>query len=199
MSLSIDQFYRPLPNIALFAKMRSGKDEVYTILKAMGFHVERVAFGDVMKERFFETFPAIPKDPKPIIQLIQYGEAMRKIDSLVWVTPTMNRMKLRTDILAQAGLTPPSFVVTDVRNQFEYDACKRAGFVMVRVHASEEVRVKRMLELGEKVSREILDAPTETALDRFEYDHLILNESTKQELAHNVTEFVYQLQTKRGN
>ncbi len=153
MSISLKQFLKPLPNIALFAKTRSGKDEVYNVLNRMGWNVERYAFGDAMKEKFYSVFPDIPREPKPTKAMIEFGESMRKIDPFVWVKPTMNKMNVRKYELAQAGLNVPSFVITDVRNWEEYNACKNAGFTMVKVWASEETRIKRMEALGEEVSR----------------------------------------------
>lgn len=197
--MSLSQFYKPLPDIGLFAKMRSGKDEVFKILAAMGFDVERVAFGDVMKESFFERFPHIPKEPKPTKLLQQYGEAMREIDPYVWVRPTMNRKQLRADMLAQAGLMVPTFVFTDIRNIYEYNAVKDSGAIMVRIDAPVELRVQRMLELGETVTQEILEAPTEKVIDTFEADFVIKNDSTYEDLAKEVTGLIYKIQEKRND
>jgi hypothetical protein len=196
--MSLSQFYKPLPDIGLFAKMRSGKDEVFKILDRMGFDVERVAFGDVMKESFYERFPHIPKDPKPIDLLQKYGQAMREIDPDVWVRPTMNRKQLRADILAQAGLMVPSFVFTDIRQPNEYQAVKDSGAFMVKVEAPLELRVKRMLELGETVTPEVLEAPTERYIDTFESDFVIYNDGTIEDLEKQVIEMIYKIQEKRN-
>lgn len=195
----MSQFYKPLPDIGLFAKMRSGKDEVFKILDRMGFDVERVAFGDVMKESFYERFPHIPKDPKPIDLLQKYGQAMREIDPDVWVRPTMNRKQLRADILAQAGLMVPSFVFTDIRQPNEYQAVKDSGAFMVKVEAPLELRVKRMLELGETVTPEVLEAPTEHYIDTFESDFVIYNDGTIEDLEKQVIEMIYKIQEKRND
>ena len=197
--MNLTNYYKPLPDIGLFGKTRSGKDTIYNALDFMGFDCERVAFGDIMKERFFQTFPHIPKEPKPIAQQIAYGEAMRTIDTHVWVKPTMNRVKLRSDILAQAGLRVPTFVYTDIRNSFEYDAVKNTGAVMVKVEATEELRAFRMAKLGEKPSEEIFNAPTEVALDSFEYDYVIYNNGDMEDLSKQIHELIYQIQLKRGN
>lgn len=198
MSISLKQFLKPLPNIALFAKTRSGKDEVYNVLKRMGWNVERYAFGDAMKEKFYSVFPDMPREPKPTKAMIEFGEAMRKIDPFVWVKPTMNKMNTRKYELAQAGLNVPSFVITDVRNWEEYNTCKNAGFTMVKVLASEETRIRRMETLGEEVSRSILDAPTEKRMDQFSYDFVVENDTDDYDtLVSNVTELIYQIQSQR--
>ncbi|WYD68267.1 hypothetical protein [Bacillus phage PK1] len=198
MSISLNQFLKPLPNIALFAKTRSGKDEVYNVLNRMGWDVERYAFGDAMKEKFYSIFPDMPREPKPTIAMIEFGEAMRRIDPFVWVKPTMNKMSVRKYELAQAGLNVPSFVITDVRNWEEYNACKNAGFTMVKVWASEETRIRRMEALGEKVNRGVLDAPTEKRMDQFSYDFVVENDTDDYDtLVSNVTELIYQIQSRR--
>jgi hypothetical protein len=197
--MSLSQFYKPLPDIGLFAEMRSGKDEVFKILQRMGFDVERVAFGDVMKESFFERFPHIPREPKPIDLLQKYGQAMREIDPDVWVRPTMNRKQLRADLLAQAGLVVPSFVFTDIRQPNEYQAVKDSGAFMVRVYAPLEVRVKRMLELGETVTPEILNAETERHIKTFKADFTIYNDGTYKDLEKQVTEMIFKIQEKRND
>jgi dephospho-CoA kinase len=195
--MSLYDFFKPLPNIALTAKMRAGKDEVFKILAEMGFDVERVAFGDPMKEHFFMTFPNIPREPKPIEQLQKYGQAMRAIYNNVWVDKAMAHIQKRTQELAQAGLSVPTFVFTDVRQPNEYQAVREAGFIVVRVEAPEELRIKRMIELGEKVTKEILNAETEQYIDTYDVDYVICNDGTREDLVKEVIELVFQIQSKR--
>jgi hypothetical protein len=198
MSMSLNDFTKPLPDIAFFGKMRAGKDEAFQVIESMGFHVKRVAFGDTMKERFFQTFPWIPKEPKPIAELIEYGQSMRGIDEDVWVRPTMARLKVARDILAQHGLNVPSAIFTDVRQPNELEACIALGCKIVYIHAHENVRVDRMLANGEKVSREVLDAPTEMYIDEWlaqeKADYVLTNNGDRNNLISQVTELIYQIQ-----
>ena len=195
--IPLNQFYKPLPDIGLFAKMRSGKDEVFKILDHMDFDIERVAFGDVLKESFYEHFPNIPKEPKPTRKLIEYGQAMREVDPDVWVRPAMNIKQMRSDILAQAGLTVPSFVFTDIRQPNEYQAVKNSGAFMVKVETPLELRIIRMFNLGEKVTPDMFEAPTERNLDSFKYDYIIYNNGTMEQLEKQVTEMLFKIQEKR--
>lgn len=200
--MSLSQFYKPLPNIAFFAKMRAGKDEAFKILDEFGFDVERVAFGDIMKERFFETFPWIPQEPKPIAELIEYGQSCREIDENVWVIPTMERMKKRRDTLAQAGLRVPSFVFTDVRQPNELQACIDAGCTIVYIHAHENVRIERMVKAGETVTEKILNAPTELHIDDWlaqeKADYVVTNNGDRAQFEKNLTELIYKIQSEKG-
>ncbi|PEZ47068.1 hypothetical protein CN367_11865 [Priestia megaterium] len=182
--------------------MRAGKDEAFKILNEFGFDCERVAFGDIMKERFHETFPWIPMEPKPIAELIEYGQAMRKIDPDVWVRPTMARMKMRIDSLAQAGLMVPSFIATDVRQPNELEALEKAGFTIVYIHAHENVRIDRMVKAGETVSEKILNAPTELHIDDWlaqeRADYVVTNNGDRKQFEKNLTELVYKIQSEKG-
>jgi hypothetical protein len=199
--INLSDLSKPLPDIAFFGKMRAGKDETFKVIQEMGYNVNRSAFGDVMKERFFETFPWIPQEPKPIALLQQYGQAMREIDPDVWVRPTMARIKVKEDILAQHGLDIPSFIFTDVRQPNELQACIDAGCVIVYIHAHENVRVDRMLRAGETVSTAILNAPTEQHIDDWlaeeKADYVISNNGFEADLKRNVMELIYQIQSHR--
>jgi hypothetical protein len=197
MSLSFNEFMRPLPDIALIGKRRAGKDSFYETLKLMGFDVKRVAFGDPLREKLFEMFPHLPKDPKPVREMIIFGQAMREIDPDIWVKLTIGRLKLDRAIMSQ--LTPASAVFTDVRQPNEFEACKKLGAVTVRIDTPENIRVERMLAHGEVVTRETLDAYTETALDRYETDFTLRNDGTIEDFQKEITELVYKIQTKRGN
>lgn len=196
--LSLSEFFKPLPNIALTAKMRAGKDEVYKIIESMGFDVERVAFGDFMKKHFFETFPNIPREPKPIGLLQKYGQSMRAIYNNVWVDKAMAYMEKRSEELSRAGLRVPTFIVTDVRQPNEYEAVRNAGFVVVRIEAPEELRVQRMLALGETVSQEILNAETEQHIDTFVVDYVIHNDGSLDDLKREVISLIYKIQQEKG-
>jgi hypothetical protein len=203
MSLSVDKFFNKLPDIAFFGKMRAGKDEAYKILAGMGFSIERIAFGDVMKKKFSELFPNIPMEPKPIELLQQFGQSMREIDENVWVRPTMKYIELIKDTSFVNNNPAPSFVFTDVRQPNEFKACKDAGCIMVYINTPEWLRVERMLEAGEKVTREILDAPTERHVDSWVYnrmyDYKISNHGDLDEFQAEIRELVYKIQTEKGN
>jgi hypothetical protein len=198
MSMSLNDFTKPLPDIAFFGKMRAGKDEAFQVIKEMGFHVKRVAYGDVMKEKFFMTLPWIPQEPKPIAQLIQYGQSMRAIDEDVWVRQTMARLKVSRDIMAQHGLDIPSAIFTDVRQPNELEACIAMGCKIVYIHAHENVRIDRMLRAGEEVSTAVLNAPTEQHIDDWlaeeKADYVITNNGNRSQLIGQVTELIYQIQ-----
>ena len=190
MSIPLDMFYKSLPDIAFYGKRRSGKDEAARIIKNMGFLTYQISFGKHLKHHFHSTFPDIPMEPKPVEKLIEYGQAMRKIDPDVWI----KKARLEMDNIRAFNNPRRSLINTDCRQQNEYDFLKAQGFIFVRVDALKSIRVERMLELGETVSPEYLNNETENTLDNFEYDYRIINNGTPEDFAREITELIYRIQ-----
>ncbi|AGE60894.1 deoxynucleoside monophosphate kinase [Bacillus phage Andromeda] len=190
MSMSLNKFYKTLPDIAFYGKRRSGKDEAAMIIKNMGFLTYHASFGKHLKSHFHATFPDIPMEPKPVEELIKYGQAMREIDPDVWV----KKVKDEIEHIRLFNNPRRSLVNTDCRQQNEYDFLKSQGFVFVRVDTLKSIRVSRMLELGETVSPEYLNGETESTLDSFDPDYVITNNGTPKDFANEITELVYKIQ-----
>lgn len=190
--MSLQSFGKKLPDIALFAEMRSGKDEVYKILEELGFNVYRLAYGDVMKNMFHLENPDIPRDPKPVELYQMYGAEKRSTDENVFVIPTLSMLWFQKQ-LDKSNDSKRSYVITDVRQPNEYEAAKKAGFKMIKVYAAKEVRINRMIMNSETVSEDILNAPTEQYLKDFAYDAILVNNWSREELKRQVVELVYKL------
>ncbi|MHA4169932.1 nucleoside/nucleotide kinase family protein [Bacillus cereus] len=190
--ISLQSFGKKPFKIALIGKTRSGKDSVAEILTELGFPIQRIAFGDAMKEMFHLANPNVPRSPKPIQEYINYGTTMREKDPEVFVRPTMSKLWFE-QALDKGNDRTRSYVFTDVRQPNELEAVKEAGFKIIRVFAAEEVRVARMLANGESVSREILEAHTERYMDDYQEDYLLVNNWSRDELRRQVVELVYRL------
>lgn len=188
-----------LPDIAVIGKMRSGKDEFASILLELGYPVRRIAFGDSMKGMFSNSFPWIPMEPKPIQLLQQFGQSMRSIDEDVFVKPTMSSLWFKKEVEKSHDWTPDTFIFTDVRQPNEFKAVTDAGFIPVRIHASEKTRIARMIANGETVSQDILQAPTEKYLESFSVEYTISNDGTREEFKQEIIELIKKIQTKEGN
>lgn len=182
------------PHIALIGKTRSGKDEVARLLTELGYPHERVAFGDIMKEKFYDIFPQFVGKPKPTKEIVMFGQSMRQIDENVWVNYLMGNIRAVQLFHDTYQLDRPAYVFTDVRQQNEYDACKEAGCIMVKVVAGDALRVGRMLAIGEDPTEEVLKANTETDLDKFEADYTIQNNGTLEDLAEEVKRLMEKLE-----
>ncbi|WP_130067458.1 AAA family ATPase [Bacillus albus] len=196
--ISLQSFGKKLPNIALIAKMRSGKDTVYEILQELGFSVYRLAFGDAMKEMAHIEHPEIPRYPKPVEFYQEYGKRKRSENPDVFVRPTTSMLWFQQKLDEDKG-GHRTYVFTDVRQPNEYEAVKKAGCKIIKVCASKEVRIARMIANGETVSEEILNAPTEQYLNDFEYDHLLVNNWGRDELRRQIVELVYKLISEEEN
>lgn len=184
---------KKLPNIAFIAKMRSGKDEAFSILEELGYSVYRLAFGNCMKDMFHVENPHVPREPKPIELYQMYGTEKRSEDENVFVNPTMSLLWFQKQ-LDKSNERERTYIFTDVRQPNEYDAAvNQAGFIPVRIYASEETRIARMVANGEMVSQEILNAPTERYLESFPVEHTISNDGTREEFKNEIIELIKRL------
>lgn len=187
-----------LPDIALIAPMRSGKDLFYEILEELGYPVFRLAYGDCMKEMFHIEHPEVPREPKPIEFYQEYGQRKRSADEDIFVRSTMSRLWFHKQ-LDRGNEKNRNYVVTDVRQPNEYEAVRKEGFIPVRIHASEETRIARMIANGETVSQDILNAPTEKYLESFPVEYIVSNDGTREEFKQEIVELIRKIQTKEEN
>lgn len=177
---------KSLFKIGLLGRMRSGKDTVgQMLIKKLG--IKRYSFGDVIKETTHLLFPHIPLEPKPRTLYIDMDTKMRELDPDVWVRLTMNNVKKEKDILG--------IVFTSARRTNECDALKNEGFILVKVHASEEIRKHRLKESGEVYKEEDFYHETELIADTYPNDFVITNEGTLEELERQVDIFIANLQS----
>jgi len=186
---------RQLPNIAIIGGTRSGKDTFYKYIKSLGYPVKRVAFGDVLKEQFHSIFTEIPVSPKPIKEYVEYGQALRSIDPLVFVRPTLGAVLSHRNWREQTFPDEPmSYIFTDIRQQNEMNAFKKLGGVVVRVFTDECEQSIRMLMEGVTPTIEMFDAPTEKYYKEFEYDHAITNIGTVEEYHEQIDQLLKHLE-----
>lgn len=138
--------------IALSGKMRSGKDTVASCLvERHGF--VRVAFGDRVKELAKDLFHVSETNKnRALLQML--GWRMCQIDDAVWVKCVLDKIPFDRDV-----------VVSDLRFPIEYYALKGLGFYMFRVDIDPEEQRRRVMVVDPKMPKELLDDPSETALD----------------------------------
>lgn len=175
--------------IALTGKMRSGKDTVADYLaQSHGFHVP-LSFGNALKRIAHETFPDVPKEPKPR-ELYQFMNVMREYDKDVWV----KHLAKEVEIISRV---PRGIVVTDARQPNEIKWLREIGFTIVKVEADEVTRIERIKAQGETVDEEVLRHKTESYVDGIDADYLIENHGTLDELHAKVDELVEELRKGR--
>lgn len=175
--------------VGLIGKKRSGKDSfARPLVEEHGFR--RFAFADPLKEAVLQTDPIVAfctnpirlstvverigweeaKEYPEVRRLLQnYGVAIRGIEPDFWVRATLDRA------LQHASEVGP-VVVTDVRFPNEADEVRDAGGTIVRI-------VRPGLSSDDTHA-------SETALDDYEEDRLVVNSGTLESLAFSARALV---------
>lgn len=135
--------------IALCGEPRSGKDTVATLFQQELSYMVRLAFGDYMKERYYEDNPPMRNKPKDREHMIAWSQPKVEKDNNIWVR------KLECDFIDYRSNYISDFVITDLRQPHEEKWCRENGFHIVRVHSSEIVRVERARNKGEHLGKDL--------------------------------------------
>lgn len=178
--------------VALFGKMRSGKDTVGELL-IKEYGCTRVAFGDGIKKIIDEFFPEAWDNGKPRLHYLHIGQELRKLNPDVWVNSLLKRAEdIRLQNLLYRGEST-SFVVTDGRQANEAVKLREQGYTIVIVETDETTRIERMRQAGDNFSMEMLRHDTEIQVDLIEPDYIINNNGTLEDLENKVRELVNEL------
>lgn len=125
--------------VAFAGKICSGKTtlakHVIDVAKRNRLMVQRVAFGDFVKEMATRYFDYDRTKYKNRELLVKLGTSMRTIQPDVWVN-CLKKHILNSD--AQ------HWVVDDVRHENEVHALHQLGFTILRIDIPEEVRIARV-------------------------------------------------------
>ncbi|MGG1641849.1 adenylate kinase [Paenibacillus sp. NRS-1782] len=174
-----------LPNVGLLGRLRSGKDEVARYLSD-NYGYTQFAFGDELKSDFHRRYPEIPRESKPRVGYQAHGQLMRAlIDEDIWVRNCL--AEVHRVHYAHEDLRA---VISDVRQPNEYDALKSAGYVLIRVEASDAVRIDRAIKSGDVFNYVDLVHDTETALGGYTADFTVDNSGTLDALHAQIDEIV---------
>ena len=169
--------------IVFSGKQFSGKDTVAKILLEKFKSFKRIGIADAIKMQYARknglTLEEIEQNKSQYRQdLIELGDWGRAQNPDYWLN----------SIIAYEGNT----IVTDIRVEHELNLFKQHGAYSVRVEASEETRSKR----GTLSSK---NDNTETALDNIkDWDYVIYNNGTYEELLKNTQELINDIQIKLG-
>lgn len=186
--------------IALTGRMRSGKDSVADYL-ARQYGFVRFAFGDGIRKVCRELFPdQFANNTKPRALLQGVGQAMRAFAPDVWVNATMRDVERHHDAYEDAvsyglmtgdtDIQPFRPVITDLRQPNEYDRLRAEGFVIIRVNASDETRIQRMIDAGDTFDDGEFTHETEQHVGSFAVDYEIDNDGSLAELHVKVDEIM---------
>jgi dephospho-CoA kinase len=176
----LDRNGQPI-KIALIGGARTGKDTIAGHLCNI-FDFKRVAFGDGLRDKLFETFPDLPHEPKPRQALIDFGQACRKIDPLVWI----KQLHRTARVYEKNGYL--NLVITDVRQPNEVEYCRKMGYKLVKVVSSADLQIARASQSGEKLDvNNELDA---YALGFKDFNYIIYNNGSLETLYSQVENLI---------
>ncbi|WP_396121387.1 hypothetical protein [Bacillus cereus group sp. BfR-BA-01422] len=162
--------------IAITGKARSGKTEL-SHYAWMLYGFKEFDFSAVLKDEFHRLFPHIPRDPKPRAYYQKFGQWLREIDPDIWVKMTMAKVHeyCFEDALNKVN-HKSKVLVNGVRQPNEYQRLKEEGFIIIRVNASDDLRIGRACNAGDVFSEADLGHETESHIDTFEVDYEINND-----------------------
>ena len=172
--------------IALFGKMRSGKNTVADLLTdEYGF--KQFAFGEGIGEIIVKYFPEAYAEGKPRHHYQHIGQELRKLNPDVWINYLFRSVghyltQEQADSLINKTKPNENIVVTDGRQLNEAEMLKKAGYIIVKVETPEEIRVERIKESGDSFNLEQLNHETEKQVDLIEPDVVIRNDGSLEEL-----------------
>lgn len=157
--------------VSIFGKMRSGKDTIGRQLVESN-HFLQFAYGDELKRAYHDLFGYGNGKDREGYQW--FGQTMRGRYPDVWVDILEKKMR--------PHLEHRNIVITDMRQPNEYEQLRELGFLMVKVHTPDEIRLERMRAKGDNFTEADLTHETESYIDSFDYDVLIENTGTIGEL-----------------
>lgn len=187
--------------IALTGRMRSGKSTIADHLW-LNHDFAKVSFASSLKqladrlfshlyEPIYEDCPfseggrTVKEYRKPRALLQELGQKMREIDEDVWIKQAEQDVEL-----AEAWRSTAGVVIDDLRQPNEYEWARANGFIVIRVEASEDLRLKRAEQAGDSFSAEDLAHDTEQHVDGFSVDYTIVNDGDMDDLRRQVDEIM---------
>jgi dephospho-CoA kinase len=155
--------------IAVVGRIRSGKNTFSDYITEHYGH-KQFAFGEGIKEVIKRYFPEAIASKKPRKHYQVIGQSFRELNPEIWIEILQEKLE---DHYEYHGEYP--VLVNDLRQINEYQALKLAGFTVVKVEASEEIRIKRIMDSGDIFSPEQLKHSTELQAEACPYDYLVTN------------------------
>jgi hypothetical protein len=164
---------QPPIKIMLAGKFRSGKDVAAGYL-ALHYGFRPYAFADELKDAFHRAFPNVPRTPKPRTHYVKFGEwGCEVFGNNVWIDRVF--AKIESD-------NSPFVIVTDMRKEPEYEAARKAGFIIVKVTADDEIRRARAVAAGDQFTDADMTHPTETFIDNITANYTVENSGSIEEM-----------------
>lgn len=177
--------------VALFGKMRSGKDTVGKLLIER-YDFKKYAFGDGIAEIIIKYFPDAFRNGKPRHHYQFIGQKLRELDPDVWINYLLKNVDA-DEVKRKVNEIPYNVVVTDARQFNEGEALRKDGYIIVKVETDEDIRLERIKASGDNFTKEQLYHETELQVDLIKPDVIIKNNGTLKDLEIAVANFVYNI------
>lgn len=186
--------------IALTGKLRTGKSTIADHLW-LNYDFEKISFATTLRQvaellfghmhEYNNESPTGYSKPRALLQTL--GQKMREIDEDVWIRQAEQAVLWAEDSRRTAGV-----VIDDLRQPNEYDWARANGFIIIRVEASEELRLRRAKQAGDSFSEEDLAHDTEQHVEGFSVDYTIINDGDLDDLKRQVDEIMSEIKAKGG-
>ena len=174
--------------IGIIGEMRSGKDTVAKIIKEQTSDQNRTinfAFSEGIHTVINLLMPEVYEQGKPRKELQEIGQFMRQLKPDVWIDYLFKT--LGYEWASKRGY---NMILTDVRQPNEVKRLKDQGFIILKVSAPVDVRVKRILEEGDTFETTSLNHDTEKSVATLPFDYHIVNDGTLEDLEKSVADFL---------
>jgi len=176
----------------LVGQQRAGKDTIADYLEIL-YDFKRFNLAKGIYELAYQYFDMKKKDRELLIKI---GKQMRGIDPDVFIKYTLKEIEKYMAVYKWVKKTyeteiNKNIVITDVRLKREYKTLNENGFISVYVYADKEIRSKRE---GYNPEADVDATETELTISNINYDYIINNEGTKEELKEAIKELIKKIE-----
>lgn len=182
--------------VVLTGELRSGKSTLAEYAEDVHYMIP-FAFGDELKADFHKEYTHIPAHPKPRKGYQLFGQLKRYVHGEdFWLDKCFAEIERMRQHAISYNTVGPSIaenpipqvetmfmpLITDARQPNEFAACRREGYAVIKVVASEELRIQRAKEAGDRFNPEDFLHETETFVSQVAADYVVVNNGSKDEL-----------------
>jgi dephospho-CoA kinase len=180
------------PDIAFVGKAGAGKTTgAEFLVVAAGY--SRVSFAAPLKRVARIIWGPDAERDRGLLQWL--GKVIRGRDPLAWANAARSEIEERRRTQLTGATTP--VVIDDLRFPNEWEMLRELGFVIVRIEADKEQRIRRLRGNGKLQDEAQLNDVSETALDDFEADYTITNNEHGDEL--HLAQQIKEILTREGS
>ncbi|UGO49126.1 putative adenylate kinase-like protein [Bacillus phage vB_BanH_Emiliahah] len=189
--------------LAIAGELRSGKTtlEKYAVDT---YGVVPFAFATELKAGFHYEYPHIPREPKPREGYQLYGQLKRYVFGAdYWIGQCAVEIENIRRAAAAYNITGSEIafcpLITDVKQPNEFAWCRKEGYKIIKLLASEDVRVERSKAEGDKFDKKNLYHESELHIHNEESDFVIYNNGTLEDLYAQFDEIMTQIKGEQLN